>query len=107
MPMKKEAPRIPDPPTTEAAAPSTVQTMPFYGATLRDLRVAAGLTQAELAEKSGMKQSSIEAWEQGYRQPRADAIFKLAKVLGVKAETFMEEPAKKIKAKRGRPPAAP
>ena len=39
------------------------------GALLRQARVAAGLSQAELAARAGVTQSVISAYESGHRQP--------------------------------------
>src|SRR5215471_3875026 len=39
------------------------------GALLRRARVAAGLSQAELADRAGVTQSVISAYESGHRQP--------------------------------------
>jgi transcriptional regulator with XRE-family HTH domain len=41
-----------------------------FGHTLRTLRAAAGLTQAELAERAGVSVSTISQWEQRESAPR-------------------------------------
>ena len=43
--------------------------METAGALLRQARVAAGLSQAELAARAGVTQSVISAYESGHRQP--------------------------------------
>lgn len=47
------------------------------GARLRERRLAAGLTQRELAEKSGVPQPNIAAYERGRREPAMENVLKL------------------------------
>lgn len=49
---------------------------------LKYLREKAKLTQAEVAQGVGKTPSLITMWENGSRQPRADMLPKLARVLG-------------------------
>lgn len=86
-----------------SAARKPVKSLPFFGENLKRHRIAAGLTQAELAEKSGLSLANIQNWERNHRDPRTDALFTLARTLGVSAEAFLEKPKKKLKPKRGRP----
>lgn len=51
------------------------------GEKLKAARIAAGLTQAQLAEKVGCSQHHISRWEEG-REPRALTLKKLAEALG-------------------------
>lgn len=44
---------------------------------VRQLRQAAGLTQAELAERSGVAQPNIAAYESGQRQPSSAMLARL------------------------------
>ena len=55
-----------------------------FGAKLRDLRKAAGLTQRELAEKAGLDFTYLSKIETGKLQymPASDSIRKLAELLG-------------------------
>lgn len=46
-------------------------------------RIAAGLTQAQLAEISGIPLRSITRWETESRVPRADLLARLADALHV------------------------
>lgn len=48
---------------------------------LRRLREAAGLTQTQLAERVGVKQCSLSAWEVGITKPSTVNLLKLAYVL--------------------------
>lgn len=61
-----------------------------FGEQVRGLREGAGLTQAELAEKSGVSLRTIQGWEQGYRCPVSADFFRLAAALGVSADRFAE-----------------
>ncbi|WP_084457950.1 helix-turn-helix domain-containing protein [Nocardia caishijiensis] len=48
--------------------------------TVRDLRIAAGLTQAELANRSGVARSVIAAYESGERRPSSRMLARLQTV---------------------------
>jgi DNA-binding XRE family transcriptional regulator len=50
------------------------------------LRIAAGLTQAQLAELVGTKQPSIARLERGQTQPTIPFLRKLAEALGARLE---------------------
>lgn len=45
-------------------------------------RMAAGLTQAQLAEKIGVLPQQIGSWERGERNPKLDALRRIAAALG-------------------------
>jgi transcriptional regulator with XRE-family HTH domain len=47
------------------------------------LRKAAGLTQEQLAERSGFSQQYISRLEQGRRNPTVVTLYELANALGV------------------------
>lgn len=51
------------------------------GEKLKAARLAAGMTQAELAAATGCTQKDIARWEAG-REPRALTLKKLAQALG-------------------------
>lgn len=53
------------------------------GAKLRAIRALRNITQAHLAEKSGVSANAIAEYEQGKRDLRADTIRKLCEALGV------------------------
>lgn len=60
--------------------------------TLREVREGRGLSQVELAEKSGLAQAAISDLERGDTlRPRFETISKLAKALNVPLETFISE----------------
>jgi transcriptional regulator with XRE-family HTH domain len=47
----------------------------------RELRIAAGLSQAEIAAAADVDQTTISTWELGRRRPRGEAALRYAKVL--------------------------
>ncbi len=52
-------------------------------ARLRALRLEAGLSQVDLAQRLGISQAAISNWESGARQPNLDDLYPLAHELGV------------------------
>jgi transcriptional regulator with XRE-family HTH domain len=80
-----------------------VDAMNFPGR-LRELREAAGLTQSQLADKTGVKRDAVARWEAGNREPSWSNVVALADALGVTCEAFKQEPAAMPEPKRGRPP---
>jgi transcriptional regulator with XRE-family HTH domain len=74
---------------------------------LRQLRDAAGLTQEQLAERSGINLWTIRGYEQGRRGPNWKGVLSLAKALNVAAEVFADceesEPNEEGSRPRGRP----
>jgi ribosome-binding protein aMBF1 (putative translation factor) len=57
-------------------------------------RLAAGLTQKELAEKMGTTQSAIARLESGSQMPTLNTLFRLAAALGVDFTITPDEPIK-------------
>lgn len=57
-------------------------------ATIRELRRAADMTQAELAAEIGRSQKDVSRWEKGQVKPGVDALRALAKVFGVPMESI-------------------
>jgi len=62
---------------------------PKQGERLLQFRLAAGLSQKELAELIGETQQNIAFWEQAEKPPRSDTLPKLAKALGVRVEDML------------------
>jgi DNA-binding SARP family transcriptional activator/tetratricopeptide (TPR) repeat protein len=59
---------------------------PGFGLVLRELRLAVGATQAELARRAGVSLGTIRDLEQGRRlRPRADSVARLSAALGLDA----------------------
>jgi len=50
------------------------------------LRIATGLTQAELAKKAGVRQPNIARLESGKHQPTLDMLRRVAEALGYRLE---------------------
>jgi transcriptional regulator with XRE-family HTH domain len=61
-----------------------------YGERLQQLREKVGLTQEQLAERSGVKLWTLRGYEQGRREPSWKAALALAGALGVAAEAFAD-----------------
>jgi DNA-binding XRE family transcriptional regulator len=70
-------------------------TMPIdgvrLGARLRELRVAAGLTQAELARRTGIHRPNIARVEAGRHTPSLETLARLASAIGVPTTTVLAE----------------
>ena len=64
----------------------------MFNIRLKELRIKAGLTQADLAEKINVKQASISLWEVGENVPSTDKLPALAEIFGVSiGELFTKE----------------
>ena len=50
------------------------------------LRLAKGLTQAQLAKEVGCLRKDVSRWERGERRPSIGSAIKLARALGCKIE---------------------
>ena len=57
----------------------------------RERRKKLKMTQAELAEKLGVRQSTISQWESGISVPRADKLPQLARLLGCSIDELFEK----------------
>jgi len=77
---------------------------PPLGLRLTELRQAAGLTQAQLAERIGVHPSNIGFWELSGTPPRGEVLPKLAVALGVSVDEFLgvTPPKPKKQAAKGR-----
>lgn len=58
-------------------------TMSNFSTTLKELRNARGLTQKQLAQSSGILETTIRKYELGSIKPRTDNLQRLASALGV------------------------
>ena len=66
---------------------------------LRDLRLKRGLTQQELAAKTGIGQGVISGIESGATQnPRFDTVVKLAEALDCSLSDFLQSDSTESKA---------
>ena len=59
---------------------------PRLGSRLREVRSAAGLTQAELADKVGVSRKTVNTVENGVFVPSTTLALSLARALGVTVE---------------------
>jgi len=62
-----------------------------FGALLRTRRVAASLTQADLAERAQLDVSYISQLERGLRDPSLSSMESLAGALGLSMSQFFDE----------------
>ena len=63
---------------------------------LKKKRLAAGLSQKELADKLGIVQSAISAWESGEKMPRAAQLPELAAALHCTIDELYQPPEESI-----------
>ena len=63
----------------------------MVGRNVKRLRIAAGLSQAELAERMGVDRAYVSGLELGQRNPTIVTLWHIAKALGVRLRTFFEE----------------
>ena len=59
-----------------------------FGLRVRELRLAAELTQEDLAERAGLHRTYVVGIETGERNLSLDAIFKVARGLGCSPADF-------------------
>lgn len=55
----------------------------FSPEAVREARLVAGLSRAQLAQRVGVGAATVKAWETGSRAPRAAAQVRLAQALGI------------------------
>jgi transcriptional regulator with XRE-family HTH domain len=61
----------------------------FSGKKLRALRLARGLTQAELAHRAHVRERQIIRWENNQHIPRVESISSLARVLNANVSELL------------------
>lgn len=59
--------------------------------TIRELREAQGLTQAEFAFHLGVTPSAVYSWEAGKYEPKASQVRAIAKLCGVSMDVIAFE----------------
>jgi len=79
------------------------KTRPKLGAHLVALRINAGLTQVDLAQRVGVLQQTIAFWEQADKPPRSDILLKLADALDVNIQALLTENGVVAVKKKGGP----
>jgi DNA-binding XRE family transcriptional regulator len=60
----------------------------FVSTRLRNTRESAGITQEELAKRTGIQQSHLSRLEQGEHSPTQKTLIKIANALGVAISVF-------------------
>lgn len=63
-----------------------------YGADLRDMRNAAGMSQEEAATALGVRLGTYGSWERGTHVPRREALDRIVEVFGVPPSAVGLEP---------------
>ena len=63
----------------------------MFGDILRRERLAAGLTQEQLAHAAGVDRTYISMLENGKGSPTLDTLFKLCEAIGVAASAIVAE----------------
>lgn len=76
-------------------------------ARIRELREAAGMTQAGLAEAAGLTARAVEGLERGRGMPRLDTACALADAMGVDVGELRRPPCAVGRRAPGRPPRKP
>jgi transcriptional regulator with XRE-family HTH domain len=71
-----------------------------FGAALRRVRLAAGLSQEKLGLEAGVQRNFISLIETGQNQPTLATIVKLARALGLKASELVAEAERPARARR-------
>lgn len=56
---------------------------------IKNLRLALGLSQAQLAEACGLHQTAVSQWEKGRTRPDTGALEKLAEIFGVSVDFIL------------------
>lgn len=64
----------------------------LVGRNVRELRLAAGLTQEQFAERSGFSQQYISDLERGLRNPTVVSLLELAAPLDVMPAALISDP---------------
>lgn len=70
--------------TPRSGTPFRIYTPASLGAAIRHYRVEAGLSQAELAERTGLNRTYLSDLEQGRETEQVKRILRLLKELGVR-----------------------
>lgn len=58
---------------------------------IKELRVAHGLSQVELAEKIGISKQSVSNWENDNIQPSIEMLIKIARTFSVSTDYLLGE----------------
>ena len=71
----------------------------MVGKNVKRLRLAAGLSQAGLAERMGVDRAYISGLELGQRNPTVVTLWHITQALGVRLHTFFDEekPSRRVR----------
>ena len=58
---------------------------------IRELRLAAGFSQVELAEKLGVSKQSVSNWENDNIQPSIEMLVKISRIFNVSTDFILGE----------------
>lgn len=71
------------------APPSSIDPKALFGEKLRELRLAAGFSQEELAHQAGVDRTYVSSCERGRRNLTLEAMVKFAIALEVKPSVLL------------------
>jgi transcriptional regulator with XRE-family HTH domain len=74
----------------QAKTPQLGDEGPLFGARLRELRTARGLTQPDIATRVGTSASNISDLERGIKVPTLTTVARLAQALNCKVTELVE-----------------
>lgn len=63
----------------------------LVGRNVKRLRIAAGISQAELADRMGIDRAYVSGLELGQRNPTVVTLWHICQALGVKLRSFFDE----------------
>jgi transcriptional regulator with XRE-family HTH domain len=70
---------------------STYSEPAAFGRRLRELRAERGISQDQLARRTGIDSTAVGRFERGAREPRLRSILRLATGLGVKPGRLVDD----------------
>ncbi len=62
----------------------------MFGDNLKNLRIAAGLSQAQLADMMGVSSKTVSYWENGYSEPSIAQLGQLKQALKTEYEDLLD-----------------
>ena len=69
--------------------PARSETLAALGGAVRNIRMASGISQEELAVRSGLHRTYVGDIERGERNPSYESLVKLAEGLGVEGSEVL------------------
>lgn len=75
---------------------NTAKNVDNFPARLRQLRLAAGLTQSELEDRAGLPRTAVSQIESGHRGASLRKAAEIAEALGVGVDELLQDGPKKI-----------